>query len=138
MEEIMAAVNRCIAIFDEIRSHAQIEDVNIYGRCPETAYIKQYVTVKGRTRLSDVRNTVSIWKYEKNELFAQEKDILIPELVVSNMYFDRAIFEFEISEESTVSLQYYLGPRYGRGLKCDIVRENNAILLGNERTIWVS
>lgn len=140
MEErlTMAVVNKCIDVFNEIRSHAKRDDASVYGRCPETAYIKQYVTVKGRTKLSDARNTLSIWKYEKNELCAQKKDILIPKPVISNMYYDRALFEFEILDESTVSLQYCLGPKYGRGLKYDIVWENDAILLGNERTIWVS
>lgn len=131
---VEAVVEKCIAIYKEIGKVEEKPDEKVYGRFPRSAYIEQQKTIPGKTKLSSVRETINIWKYEEEKLF---HDVRVPVPIISKMYFDRAHFVFEIMEHK-IRFEYYFGPRYGRGMEFDIVRADDTVRLANERHIWVS
>lgn len=131
---VEAVLEKCISIYKEIGKNEEKLDEKAYGRFPSVAYIEQQKTIPGKTRLSSVRETIEIWKYEGEKLY---HDVRVPVPIVSKMYFDRAHFVFEIMDHK-LRFEYYFGPRYGRGMEFDIVETGDTVQFVNERHRWVS
>ena len=131
---VEAVLEKCISIYKEIGINEEKLDENAYGRFPSVAYIEKQKTTPGKTRLSSVRETIEIWKYEEEKLC---HDVRVPVPIASKMYFNRAHFVFEIIDHK-LRFEYYFGPRYGRGMEFDIVETGDTVQFVNERNRWVS
>lgn len=131
-----AVLEKCISIYEEFRNSEELQG-NIYGMFPKCVQITQFKTIHGKTKLSNKKENIQFWKYENTELKSVEviRDSTL--FLRDGMFYDVASFSFEIEEEKVI-LEYIFGPRFGRGLEFKIRHENNRILLGDEKHIWVS
>ncbi|MBQ3558108.1 MAG: hypothetical protein IJA07_01180 [Agathobacter sp.] len=131
-----AALEKCISIYEEFRNTEGLQE-SIYGVFPKCVQITQFKTILGKTKLSNKKENIQFWKYENAELKSVEiiRDSTL--FIRDGMFYDVASFSFEIEEEKVI-IEYIFGPRFGRGLEFKIEYENNHVLLGNEKHIWVS
>lgn len=133
---ISCVVEKCISVYEEYKKLSETVSGNRLGKFPEYVVIRQIKTIPGKTKLSNKREVISIWKYENSILQLLENDINI-ELVRDGMYYDVAQFWFEI-EGDNVKMSYTFGPRFGRGIHYDLLKDDLGWTVYNEKNLWTS
>lgn len=146
---LYALLEKCCAIFQELREYAKEQDSYYYGNMPGTAIIKYYENGAAEIESDLKREASYTWKMEqKSRTKTEDKrlpltiagnDICHQTKPVSGMYFPEAAFWISFRlEEETAYLIYQMGPRFGRSFTYDVrFHDGYKAELTNEQVIWV-
>ena len=140
LDIVRAALEKCMSIYDEAAKEAELyaKAGSGYGSFPEAMLIKYgegHMKEMGY-QMTDIRK---IWHYTKGNL--TETDRMREQITkpISGMFFREARAEFAIdAEEHCVYLSCYFGPRYARGFRYKIEKQENFVTLCEEKILWLS
>ncbi len=129
------AVKECIAIYDEAVHQATVD--TIYGNAPKAMLIKY-----GKGNIKEFLTVTDIWDawyYSEGNLRETDKTRKPERAPVSGMFYSEALAEFAVDEErQQVYLNYYFGPRYGRGLRYTVEEQGDLVRLCKVEHLWMS
>ena len=130
-------LQKCIELFEQEKQKADY-DIKKYGEPPKTAIIIYGLgeMTEGGYLITGIRQK---WIYENGCLKETDMKREVQLEPRSGMYYLEARFEFSFdADKDEAHLNIGYGPRYARGIRFELVQEENQVLLCNDKVLWVS
>ncbi|MDE6761081.1 MAG: hypothetical protein K2J90_10455 [Lachnospiraceae bacterium] len=138
-EIIDLVIQKCIELFELEQQKVDFLPNGInYGKPPKTAIIAYGLGEMKKIgyQITDIQKK---WLYENGCL--EETDMTRERNLEqrSGMYYSEAYFDFSFDTDNYwVYLNISFGPRYARGVRFELMQEENTISLCNDKVLWVS
>ena len=108
------------------------------GSPPKTLVVHQIRQYRAEGMCLD--DTIAAWKVtEKSVQKLYDLSVEPIREPTDGMYYQEGCADFSISPDSKKNIiEWQVGPRYGRGLRYDIVLNDSNVILHKDADLWVS